>query len=116
MRSSARQKKLGLSLIEVVVAIAVFALAVIAIGGVIFSLQQSWQKQKTALDLLQNSHWAMEAMVNEIRHACWQGGFLIITSPWFCGFDVPPGAIANRVWKECSSRWSPYHLIRTTHL
>lgn len=51
------------------VAIAVFGFVSVTVGETIFSLQQSWRKQRDTLDLIQNTRWAMEFMANELRRA-----------------------------------------------
>lgn len=63
-----RTPKSGFTLLEVMVAIAVFALVVASTGGVFVSVQRSWRKQRAALNLIQNSRWAMEFMSNQVRH------------------------------------------------
>jgi len=61
--------KKGFSLLEIMVAIVVFALVVASAGGVFISVQRAWQRQKAVLDLIQNARQAMETMTNEIRRA-----------------------------------------------
>lgn len=57
----------GFTLLEVMVAIVVFALVIAAAGGTFISVQQAWQRQKSTIELIQNARWAMELMANEIR-------------------------------------------------
>jgi prepilin-type N-terminal cleavage/methylation domain-containing protein len=61
--------KKGFTLVEVMVAVTVFSLVVVAAGGSFFSVRQSWQRQRDTIDLIQNARWAMELMSNEIRQA-----------------------------------------------
>lgn len=58
----------GFTLLEVMVAIAVFALVVASTGSVFVSVQRAWRKQRAAINLIQNGRWAMEFMSNQIRH------------------------------------------------
>ncbi len=55
------------TLVEIMVALAVLSLITAASTGIYFSMQQSWQRQSTFLDLIQNIRWAEESMSNEIR-------------------------------------------------
>ncbi len=59
----------GFTLLEVLVAIAVFGLIAAGTAGAFASMQQAWRKQRNTMDLAQNSRWAMEFTVNELRHA-----------------------------------------------
>lgn len=59
----------GFTLLEVIIALAIFTLASIGVGGAIVSVQQSWQKQKSSVNLINNSRWGMEFIANEIRRA-----------------------------------------------
>ena len=91
---SKRIIKKGFSLIEVMVALTVFALVITAAGGTFASIQQAWKRQSATLDLVNNSRWAMEFMVNEIRGA---GNFNIVSAERV-QFELPPGGPSNRVW------------------
>ena len=78
--------KRGFTLIEVMVAVTVFALVMTTISGILLLVQQGWQRQKTDLDLLQNARWAMDFMISEIRQV--RGGIspsgtihIVIISP-----------------------------------
>lgn len=57
----------GFTLLEVLVAIAVFSLIVTAAAGTFAAIQAAWRKQRNIMDLAQNARWAMEFMANEIR-------------------------------------------------
>ncbi len=70
------------TLLEVLVAITVLAFIVVITGQIFVSLKQAWRRQRATINLVQNSRWAMERMVNEIRQ-----GSNIDTSP--------PGPIAS---------------------
>jgi len=69
MKKARRTKKNGLSLIEVLVALAVFSAVMAAATGVFVSVHQAWRKQKNTVEIIQRARWAMEFMTNEIRHA-----------------------------------------------
>ncbi|MDO8748867.1 MAG: prepilin-type N-terminal cleavage/methylation domain-containing protein [Candidatus Omnitrophota bacterium] len=71
-----RNKRLlsGFTLLEMMIALAIFALAAIGVGGAIVSVQQSWQKQKASVNLINSARWGLEFMANEIR----RGGASII--------------------------------------
>ena len=60
--------KTGFTLVEILVALAVFALVMAAAGETYISVRQAWQRQRQIIDLVQNSRWAMEFMENEVRH------------------------------------------------
>lgn len=61
------KNKKGFSLIEVLVSLAVLGLIFAGAAGAFSSVQQAWRAQRNAIDLVQNSSWALERMVNEIR-------------------------------------------------
>ncbi|OGX26658.1 MAG: hypothetical protein A3J51_00445 [Omnitrophica WOR_2 bacterium RIFCSPHIGHO2_02_FULL_45_21] len=84
----------GFTLIEVMVAITVFSLVIIAAGSVFISISQSWQRQRSAIELLQNIRWTMELMTNEIR----QGGNFTVVSGDRVQFEFSPGGPTRRVW------------------
>ena len=84
----------GFTLLEVMVAVAVFSLVMTGISGVLLSIQQGWQRQKAGLDLVQNARWSMEFMVNEIR----QGGNLVPGAGDRLQFELPSGDGSNRIW------------------
>lgn len=89
--------KRGFTLIEVMVAVTVFALVMTTISGILLLVQQGWQRQKTDLDLLQNARWAMDFMISEIR----QGGNITILPPdrLHIELDTDGNNIADtRVW------------------
>lgn len=85
------KKTRGFTLVEVTVAITVFALVMIAAGGSFISIQQSWQRQKSAIERIQNARWAMGFMSNEIRG----GGDFTVVSADRAQFDLPTGEM---VW------------------
>lgn len=62
-------KKKGFTLIEVIVAIGVFALVMISLTNVFFPIQRAWRTQKEGLDLVRNARWALEFMERELREA-----------------------------------------------
>ena len=58
-----------LTLLEMMVALVIFSVVIVA-GGVLFvSVQDSWRRQKNILDAFQNIGWAIEFMSNELRRA-----------------------------------------------
>ena len=86
----------GFSLLEVLVAVTVFGLIIAAAGGTFSAIQQSWRMQRNAIDLVQNSRWAMEFMANEIR----PGGAPAAIQPGGTGigFQPYPGPPTAWVW------------------
>ncbi|RLI02084.1 hypothetical protein DRO38_04370 [Candidatus Bathyarchaeota archaeon] len=64
-----KKKKLtrGFSLIELMVALGVSSLIIVGIGGLYISVQRSWQKQRSILELVQNVRWATQFISNEVR-------------------------------------------------
>ena len=88
-----RNKRLltGFTLLETMIAMAIFALASIGVGGAIVSVQQSWQKQKANVNLINSARWGLEFMANEIRRAP-ASSIAVITSPVDgVKLDLPPG-------------------------
>jgi prepilin-type N-terminal cleavage/methylation domain-containing protein len=59
----------GFTLVETVVALAVFALIMVSLTGALISAQRSWSTQTQETKRLQETRWAMELMSNEIRMA-----------------------------------------------
>ncbi len=57
------------TLIEIMVAIAIFALISVMMGGVFISIQEAQQRQRDKIELLEEANWAMEFMCNELRQA-----------------------------------------------
>jgi prepilin-type N-terminal cleavage/methylation domain-containing protein len=64
---SAVLTKHGFTLIEILVALTIFATIVVSVTGVLISIRCSWKKQQAAIDLIQHSRWAMEFTCNELR-------------------------------------------------
>lgn len=90
-------RKKGFTLLEVMVAIAVFTFIVTAAAGTFVSMQQAWRVQKTSVNLVQNARWAMEFMANELR----QGGAPIAITGGVntrLSFRPYPGAPSPLVW------------------
>ncbi len=86
-------KRSGFTLVEIMVAITVFVIVVVAAGETLFSVRQAWQKQKLVLDSIRNARWAVEFMVNEMRQG---SNFSVFAST--LQFELPPGGAPNRVW------------------
>lgn len=59
----------GFTLVEIMVALAVFAIIIVGAAGLFISVRDSWRIQKTNLELAQNARWAMEFITNEVRHS-----------------------------------------------
>jgi len=97
-----RNKRLltGFTLLETMIALAIFALAATGVGAAIVSLQQSWQKQKVNVNLINSARWGMEFMTNEIRRAP-AGSISQITSPVDgVKFELPGGpSYEVRYWR-----------------
>ena len=61
------------TLIEVLIAVTVFSLVIIASSSTFVLVFNAWQRQKNALDLLRDISWTLEFMTNEIRLAAATG-------------------------------------------
>jgi prepilin-type N-terminal cleavage/methylation domain-containing protein len=59
--------KHGFTLVEILVALAIFATIVVSVTGVLISIRCSWKKQKAVIDLIQHSRWTTEFICNELR-------------------------------------------------
>jgi prepilin-type N-terminal cleavage/methylation domain-containing protein len=96
MKNCQNSGRKGFTLLEVLVAIAVFALIVTAAAGTFAAIQTAWRKQRNTIDLAQNARWAMEFMANEIR----QGGAPIAISGGSqrISFRPYPGPLTPLVW------------------
>ena len=108
--------KKGFTLLEIMVALVVFAVIVMSAGSVFVSVQQSWQKQRDIIDLVQNARWAMEFMSNEVRSA------LNIITPSMhengneLKFNIGTrtidyqenGAVLQRRWRQGAGGWHPW--------
>jgi prepilin-type N-terminal cleavage/methylation domain-containing protein len=57
------------TLIETLVSLAVFAVIMMTVGSVFFSLYRDWKRQKDYMNVLQDSFWAVEALSSEMRQA-----------------------------------------------
>ena len=56
-------------MVEVIVAIGVFALVIVSLTNVFFPIQGAWRRQKETLDLVRNARWVLEFMERELREA-----------------------------------------------
>lgn len=96
------KNKKGFSLIEVLVSLAVLGLIFAGAAGAFSSVQQAWRAQRNAIDLVQNSSWALERMVNEIRQG-WSVSLLppAASPPFATGRIIsfyPYSGAFSRVW------------------
>lgn len=67
MNGTKRNK--AFTLVEMLVALAVFCLVIAGAGGAFTSILKTWTRQKNSFSLIENTRWAMEFMTNELRHA-----------------------------------------------
>lgn len=88
-------KPSGLGLLEIMVALGVFGLVVVASGGTFVAVQRAWDKQKLSIELVQSSRWAMEFMVNELRQG---GNITIISGGQRLRFRPYPGPPTAYIW------------------
>ena len=111
--------KKSFTLLEIMVALVVFAMITMSIGGVFVFVQKTWQKQRDIIDLVQNARWAMEFMSNEVREAG-NTSISIYGSGNELKFDIDPdndgsppfrtidyqknGTILRRRWKQGADR------------
>ena len=110
-----RNKRLltGFTLLETMIAMAIFALASIGVGGAIVSVQQSWQKQKANVNLINSARWGLEFMANEIRRAP-ASSIAVITSPVDgVKLELPPGGASYEVryWRGDGSTYGDSSII-----
>ncbi len=88
----------GFSLLEVLVAITVFAFIVTATSGVFVSLQHAWRRQRAMVALLQNGRWATERMAYEIMEggnvSDNPGGIAVGRGARFRPYPGPPTSFA----------------------
>jgi uncharacterized protein (TIGR02599 family) len=57
------------TLLELLIAMVVFSLIGVGTTGVIRTVYQSWQFQRTNIDLIQNARWALQRMTQELHQA-----------------------------------------------
>ncbi len=86
--------RFGFTLIEIMVSLTVIALIFASLGGVLVSIQRSWQKQRDMIDILQDVRQAAGFMTNEIRSTN-SNANVVGGNMWF---ELNPGGPANRVW------------------
>ena len=55
------------TLIEIMIASAIFALISLMMGGIFISTQEAQKRQRDKIELLEEANWAMEFMCNELR-------------------------------------------------
>ncbi|MCG2711380.1 MAG: prepilin-type N-terminal cleavage/methylation domain-containing protein [Candidatus Omnitrophica bacterium] len=58
----------GVSLLELMIALAIFSLISLSVTSIIGSIQKSWDRQRDTLEVVSNGSWAIEFMTNELRH------------------------------------------------
>ncbi|MFH1768625.1 MAG: prepilin-type N-terminal cleavage/methylation domain-containing protein [Candidatus Omnitrophota bacterium] len=66
------------TLVEVMIALTVFALVITGAGNTFFFMIEAWARQKNGVDLVQNTRWAADFLSGEIR----QAGNIDDTSPF----------------------------------
>ena len=89
------------TLVEIMVAVVVFALVMIGAGGIFLTVQQSWQSQKGIVDSLRNAHWAVEFLCAEIRHTT------TTASPGWARVQIQSGGERLRFGKDTDANNSP---------
>lgn len=89
-----RGDRRSFTLLEVLVAIAIFGLVVAAAARTFASIQTAWRKQRNTIDLVQNARWALERIANELRN----GANISTPGGDRVRFELSPGGPANRVW------------------
>lgn len=102
----------GFTILETIIAMAIFAVAAVGVGGAIVALQQSWQKQKISINLINSARWGMEFMTNEIRRT--QSSILSIqANPERLEIELPPGGSANEVryWRGDGGTYGDQNII-----
>jgi type II secretory pathway pseudopilin PulG len=57
------------TLLETLVSMGVFAMIMMIVGSIFFSLYRDWKRQKDYLNVLQDSFWAVDTLSSEIRQA-----------------------------------------------
>ena len=114
----------GFTLLEVMISIAVFSIVFGSAAGMFSSVQYAWQKQKNSAEVLRQTQWAMELMINEIRLAesssvnVGVGGDRLRFQIDPNGDGNPPfrqieyrlqGTVLNRRWRNAGGGWTnPY--------
>lgn len=59
----------GFTLVEVMIATAVFSILILTAGGFLVSLMTMWKKQKQSIEAMQSVRWAEDLITSEVRHS-----------------------------------------------
>ena len=92
------------TLIEILVAIAVFASVTVSTAGIFFFVHNAWQTHKKDLNLIQNARWAIDFMtaelrssyVHDLRSYTVDGESVYALS--YNIYDTQSGSYSNRMW------------------
>ncbi|MBU1044477.1 MAG: prepilin-type N-terminal cleavage/methylation domain-containing protein [Candidatus Omnitrophica bacterium] len=69
MKNIRGSKIKGVTLLELMIALAVFSLISLSATSILGSIQQSWDRQRDTMEVVSNGSWAIEFMTNELQHA-----------------------------------------------
>jgi len=90
-----RERK-TLTLLEMMVALVIFFVVIVAGGALFISAQDSWRRQKNILDAFQNIGWAIEFMSNELRRA----GSVNLSGENSIEFRIDPDSDGHGPWLQ----------------
>ncbi len=72
-------RRSSFTLIEVLIAVTVFGLVIVASSSTFVLVFNAWQRQKTSLDLLKDLSWTTEFITNEVKLAAASGAHRLRT-------------------------------------
>jgi|GEM_PF-2012298 len=64
-----KKKYKGFSLLEIMVAMVVFATLTVTSSGVLTYLSKAWRQKRSEYDVIHNARWALERMTSELRQS-----------------------------------------------